>query len=126
MLPEAHLPPPAIFTARFPATLNAVAIAPGFVRFLSLSLFALRSSFFFLSLPLEHYCIPREREQELAFSSFRVYLVSPARASPLHDCPPFLLSIAVLVAATRATLSSRLFIHSCALGPREGAALKLH
>lgn len=58
MLPEAHLPPPAIFTARFSAALNAVTIAPGFVRFLLKSC----APFFF-----EHYCIPRERNGNWPF-----------------------------------------------------------
>lgn len=62
MSPEAHLPPPAIFTARFSAALNAVTIVPGFVRFLSRSCGPSLSLFFF-----KHYCIPRERNRNWPF-----------------------------------------------------------
>lgn len=115
-----------LFAARFStaaaaAAVDAVTIAPRFVRFLPS-----RTLRFFLFFSPALLYSPAG-EIEFGLFSFRVYLVflRPSqlsffslilRRSCRRDSPSL----------PRATLSSRLFIHSCALGPREGAALKLH
>lgn len=85
-LPEAHLPSSAIFAARFSAALDAVTIASGFVRFLP------SYSPFFRAL-----LYSSTGGTGTNLFSFCIYLVSRILS---RLCPPFLLSTAVLVAAT--------------------------
>lgn len=106
--------------ARFSAAVvDAVTIAPRFVRFLPSLAFLFSFSFSFF----QHYCIPPQEKQGLAFSlSVSISSPAPLTIVLLFSYPP----LCSCRRDPRATLSPCLFIHSCALGPREGAALKLH